>query len=457
VIVVQAAQGLLCRGKSQVMPQFVASRKSIQPENPSEVGAVECALLTANSAATPRFPIYDLRGNNLHGEGYSIDVEKFADRVLVEVEDRAGSSIAGYAAFVQTELKEPSRTLGEYSIELLTLGLALQRYAEAAERTPLWLVAIAEELRLIRRRTRKLKPLADFLRGAIAKWFLVGKIGLPPAEDVSGTGTRPNPSSALLDGLQRLIQWMQATGEFEQETLRLKNWLDFLRQLPRPEAEQAIEEAIGLFDWFRIQAEAALGAYASGVPRFLSVVQKRRGIREDLIFCGKESAEYHLSMVAAEIVNRGLRAGFERTASKAVLVPGCMRGAYAEACQATVSGVDIQCAACRPGCPVNRLTHKLQALGAKVYIVPHSTGFSRWLTRWQRQPDTGVVAVACLLNILPGGYEMRQRGIPSQCVPLDFPGCKKHWTSEGVATTVNQERLVQLVCPAPPASTRSTS
>jgi hypothetical protein len=122
-----------------------------------------------------------------------------------------------------------------------------------------------------------------------------------------------------------------------------------------------------------------------------------------------------------------------------------MRGAYAARCQARVSGVDIQCAACSPDCAVNRMTRLMSTLGASVYLVPHSTGFSRWLNRWQREPDTGVVAVACLLNILPGGYEMRARQIPSQCVPLNFPGCRKHWRSKAISTSINEEQLVRIV------------
>jgi hypothetical protein len=77
--------------------------------------------------------------------------------------------------------------------------------------------------------------------------------------------------------------------------------------------------------------------------------------------------------------------------------------------------------------------------------MPHTTGFSRWLDRWQREPEVGVAAVACLLNILPGGYAMRARRISAQCVPLDYPGCRKHWNSEGILTGVNEERLVRIV------------
>jgi hypothetical protein len=86
----------------------------------------------------------------------------------------------------------------------------------------------------------------------------------------------------------------------------------------------------------------------------------------------------------------------------------------------------------------------MRGLGAMVYLVPHATGFSRWLERWKAAPQYGVVAVACLLNILPGGYEMRARGIASQCVPLDYPGCMKHWRRPGIPTGLNEDRLVQI-------------
>jgi uncharacterized protein len=81
----------------------------------------------------------------------------------------------------------------------------------------------------------------------------------------------------------------------------------------------------------------------------------------------------------------------------------------------------------------------------EVYLVPHTTGFSRWLARWQNQREVGVVAVACISNILAGGFEMRARSIASQCVLLDFPGCQKHWSGVRIPTAVNEEQLVNLL------------
>jgi hypothetical protein len=156
-------------------------------------------------------------------------------------------------------------------------------------------------------------------------------------------------------------------------------------------------------------------------------------------------------------MNRGLREQFELRTRKVVLLPACMRGKSAAECRAHVSGVDITCASCDPECSINRITKRMRSLGAAVYLVPHSTGFSRWLERWQREPDTGVTAVACLLNILPGGYEMRARRIASQCVPLDYPGCQKHWRPERLPTGLNEERLVRITISSPTGSTPAVS
>jgi hypothetical protein len=121
--------------------------------------------------------------------------------------------------------------------------------------------------------------------------------------------------------LLQLITWLEAAGEFEQETLRLNNWRSFLSTLPGAEADRWIETAAELFDWFQCEANGALGVYTHGVARFLAVEYARRGCREDQIFCGKEPTEYHLSVVAAKIMNRGLSKEFEVTPQRVVLVP----------------------------------------------------------------------------------------------------------------------------------------
>jgi len=56
---------------------------------------------------------------------------------------------------------------------------------------------------------------------------------------------------------------------------------------------------------------------------------------------------------------------------------------------------------------VNRITQRVLKPSAKAYLAPYTSRFRRWLDRWEREPDIGVTAVACMLNILSGGHDMR--------------------------------------------------
>jgi len=245
--------------------------------------------------------VYDLRQPNGNSDIFYEDVARFSDEVLAGIEQRAVAALDGYTRHVQDFLREAPRSRGEYAIELLTLGQVLGRYGGAAESTSPWVVQLARELLGLRRRVSTMKPVTDLLRAVVTRYFLMSRIGH------RATGKPP------LNGLPRLIEWLHATGEFEQETMRLHNWRSFLCTLPPEESAHWIETAEELFDWFKRKADRALGSYTRGVSNFLAGEYAGRGCREDQIFCGKEPAEYHLCMVAAEVMNRGLRAEFKRT------------------------------------------------------------------------------------------------------------------------------------------------
>jgi hypothetical protein len=382
--------------------------------------------------------VYDLRSDRFYA-----DVCAFSARVVAEIEDRASDALDGYGRYVTEKLREAPRSRGEYALELLTVGMALRLYGEVAARTPGMVMDLARELFWLRRRSPLVKPVADFLRAGLFQIFMKREIQSPRADALSARARVRAERASSVASLPRLIEWLVATGEFEQESRRLDNWRSYLREIPPIEAEGWIANAVGLFDWFAREADGALGTYTKGVMHFLKTTYAARFWREDQIFCGRLPVEYHLGMVAAEVMNDGLREEFSRRPIKILLVPTCMRGEHSDECKALVRGLDMTCTGCDPKCAVNRITRRMREQGVRVFMVPHATGFSRWLERWQQDPRVGVAAVACLMNILPGGYEMRARGIASQCVPLDFPGCEKHWA--GVPTGVNEERLVEIV------------
>jgi hypothetical protein len=384
-------------------------------------------------AAPPSYlsHVYDLRRGNNCSDGFYAALPAFADQVVSSVEHRAAPLLDGYTRHATEFLAESPLSRKEYALEFLILGMVLSRYECAAQNTPPWIVEIARELTVARERSFKSKPLVDWIRAGIAHYSL--------SPDVR----KPEKRRSAIERLTQLADWMQSTGEFKQEAMRLNNWRSYLANLSGQKATYWLRSAVEQFQEFEREADRVLGAYTRGVASFVTREHARWRWREDLLMCGRRAVEYHLNMIAGEVMNRCLREDYARTAQKILLVPSCMRGWHSRACKARIDGVDITCTACDPDCAVNHLTRTMRKHGIAVYIVPHSTGFSRWLMRWQHT-GVGVTAIACVLNIIPGGLEMRERGIAAQCLPLDFPGCRKHWDPRGFPTAVNEKRLVQI-------------
>jgi len=431
----QASCGSVCR--SETTPICDAGPCAAHRQNPP-----------LNPSPNPNL-VYDLRCGRRDSNAFYAEASKLADEIVPRIEDHAGPILDNFCHHLRTYSEEPPRSRSEYVIEFLTLGMVLRRYEAVAQATSKWVFQLAQCLLLLRRRAPILKTPTDWLRARLSRHFLFPSLQrVQEGESSSRINLEQAEAGSPVLRLTRLILWLRAIGEYEQEALRLSNWRNYLASLTPGDAGHCMSLAVESFDDFACEAASRLGIFTEGVIRFLAGEFARRGCREDQIFCGRPPVEYHLNMLAADLINRGLQKSFERTTRKVVLVPGCMRGRKASTCKARVHGVDITCMACDPDCAVNRITQRMRKLGAKVYMVPHSSGFSRWLDRWEREPGVGVTAVACMLNILSGGYDMRSRRIASQCLPLDYPGCKKHWNERGLPTAVNEDRLVQIIARA---------
>jgi len=377
---------------------------------------------------------YDLRSGGSGSGDYYRHIHQYSTVVYNRIEEKAGYVISGLIDFAALRAIEKPRSRAEYAVEVLTLGMTWNRYLGASQHTALPVIGLLSRLYSVRRTNRRLKPGVDRLRGLITGRCVVPAIGLPPKD-----------ASFSLMNFGRLLRWLEATGEFKDEVKRLTIWYQFLETLGKGGPELALALVLDLFHWFADESQRELGVYTSGVDEFLRLKHPAYVNREDVIFCGKQEVEYHLNMVGAEIMNRGFAPAYSQTKRKVVLVPGCMRPADAAGCKAVVDDVSITCTRCNPDCHVGRLDRLGQQHGFKVFIVPHSASFTKWLKQWENDAETGLVAVACLLNLVPGGYEMRELNIAAQCLLLDYCGCRKHWHPTGIETAINQERLLELV------------
>lgn len=367
---------------------------------------------------------YDI-GAILGDGGFQDVLRRFSDRFLAEAESRVGDLIDMHLAFAVSGGEEAVRSRGEYAIELLSLGILRREYGSMAMRTDVTTTTRLSELWRIRSEDPGRKREADRERADI---FLDLLAAGEPREE--GGDDR------------RLVDWLAATGEFVQEAQRLRPWFSTSSAFGVDEFRQSTGE---LSDWFAPAAKEALGGWTGGVEAFRTMVLSARTSREDLFLVTRGETLYHLNMVGAEVMNRGFLPGYRTRPDKVVLVPGCMRSRGDDACRARRVGLDISCSRCHPDCEVAALDRLAEERNFRVFVVPHASTFTAWLRHWRRDDGTALVAIACPLHLVTGGYEMRALGLEAQCVMLQYSGCKRHWDPEGIPTRVDKGHLLEVV------------
>jgi hypothetical protein len=378
---------------------------------------------------------YSLRDGQRRSETYYRDIAAFTDEVLAEAEGRAGALVGAFRAYRHQIDHKTHGSHPEYAFELLTLGVLWRVYAGDA----LGLTRMPQRVltSLVRWRTKGgyLKPAVDLLRGVLSNLFL-----LPDKRHVNV------PSVPTLDHLDRLLDWLAAAGDFEQEVKRLLIWRDFLAGQPPQELAESLAVVTSFAAWFETRGQAVLGRYTPHVERFLAETHPSYRWREDAIFCGRRRVEYHLNMIGTEIMNRAFREAFLDTERKAVLVPPCMKGQADDKCQARSTPFGARCAGCTPGCRVHQLTKLGEKHGFEVLLMPDELSiFSTGAVKPVEDDAVGIVGISCVLTNASGGWETKDLGIPTQGVLLDYCGCRYHWHKEGIPTDINVGQLLRVL------------
>jgi hypothetical protein len=373
---------------------------------------------------------YSLRDGQRRSDAYYPAASAFTDEVLAETDRRMRPLVEAFRAG-----RELPRTAEEYVLELLTLGVLWRVYAGDALDLAGAPRHVLTCLAHIRQRGGCLKAGADVLRGALAALFLS-----PRRHSLAG------PPSPTLGHLDRLLGWLEATGDLSQEVRRLRAWRDFLAGQPPEQSAENLAQVIALAAWFEARSESALGRYTPHVEWFLAGTYRKYRGREDLVFCGRRRVEYHLAMVGIEILNRAFRAAFLATGRKVVLVPPCMKARPDDECQARSTSLGARCAACTPGCRVHQLTRLGEKHGFGVLMLPDELAvYSGTAAQPGGDGDVGIVGVSCVLTNCAGGWETRDLGVPAQGVPLDYCGCRYHWHKDGIPTDINFDHLLEVL------------
>lgn len=374
---------------------------------------------------------YSLRDTGDGSELFYRELAAFTDEVLAQCDELLKTAVSGYSAYRTENKTLRQRSREEYSFELLAMGTFWNIYSGDSsdiEKIPAQLLS---GLAKLRRQGGTLKPGIDFIRGILSTIYL--------SPDLYDHLFKLDVS---LEHLDVLLDWLDAAGEFRREVIRLREWEQYLKTLKKEAAEDIVATSITLAAWFGDRSEEVLGKYTGNVDRYLNEFRPEHYWREDVIFCGRRRAEYHLNMVGAEIMNRAFRERFLKTREKAVLIPLCMRLLPEGECKGRRDEKGFRCSGCTESCSVFSLVRLGKEKGFRVELVSHESSISAnhggysWLNG-----DTGVVGVACVLNLVSGGWLLDDMDVPAQCVLLDYCGCKNHWHREGIPTEINMRQL----------------
>jgi hypothetical protein len=391
------------------------------------------ALLLIQTMKTMH-PTYNLKPLGLKGDAAFYKRLAEYTTQLLESEIPARRNILD--GFLSSLIKLDSttiRTPEEAYLEFLTLGVYLNNYSEFAVRITPFTSKVLGLLFQFRTRFPGSKYLIDKIKGGLSYLLLRRYTKLSKR---SGNNS-----------IEKLLVWLTTTGEFQREVERLNDWKNFIDAISVEEAMFIIRSAKQEAIRFSLEAKEILGIYLTNIETFLQEQPKNYRFREDYFFTARQENEYYLNWVGAEIINRIQREKFLGTTNKLLLLPTCMRLLPADRCKAKYDGKGLLCQRCNSNCNIRRIEDSVGHTDVKTYIISHLSSISASLKSMINEKDTGIIGVACTLNLLAGGYELISRKIPTQCVYLDYSGCKNHWHVQdlSIPTTLQADRLTEII------------
>ncbi len=372
---------------------------------------------------------YNLIVKDTNSDKFYSELDIVTNKIANQAEIRFHTILDSFLRFITENKIETTRLRQEYLIELVLIGSLWNRYISNAIGAKFVVTKFAQALSNLRREKPEIKPEIDHLKATILNEYLLKHSDEEPIFD--------------LINFKLLIDWLASSGDFREEVIRLENWEDYFSNIADYEVKHILIKATEFSDEFANIAYPHLHEFTNGLFDFYDSSCCENKQREDTILRERTEEEYHLNMVCSQILNNVYRSEFKSTKEKVVLLPTCMNP-NASNCKSESDGTHNYCTACDRNCHIGQIKIAIGE-SAKIALIPHSAGFSQFLKKWENSEAVGLVGVACVLNLLSGGYEMRKLNIKSQCVFLDYCGCQKHWDNEGIATNINLNQLKRIL------------
>jgi hypothetical protein len=324
----------------------------------------------------------------------------------------------------------PPRSFDELALELLALGVTLHEHIAQAELMPTRVIRLLQFMIEFEPSHPRFEHGSKTLRGWINGLFF-------PKND---TAARPWSTASV----QKLAVWLAVQGA-EPQAQRFSEWLDYFNQAGAPASACILSASFELVQKFALLSETNLGAYTSQVAVYRDQMKAAARWRYDGLLISSSPLEYHLGMLATEVLNRAYRARFEAAKHKMVILPPCMSARPQDQCQAIPTPLGAQCGGCTPSCRVNQISKTAAEKGIRVVMIPDDQLSQLCHASGQVGKGLGVIGAACALRNWSAGWEADRLGLNGQGILLDSAGCEKHWTRHGMTTDVNMQELVEML------------
>lgn len=373
------------------------------------------------------FKTYSLKLENKSSIDYYEDSKVAKDLFMNKVSNKCSEFINEFMMFIESNKIEKLRSREEYLIEIILIGIFLNEYIDNARAFKYKFNCIFTTLNNMRK-NEILKMKVDKIRGILNTKILL-------------KSKKINKEVSIKD-IEYIIKWLEASGDFNEEVIRIKRWYSFLSQLKDEYISEFMRLSNFCIDNLYNISETILSKYVVGVELYLKEYKKYHKNKEDIIYCGKSKLQYYFNMVCSQIMNDIYKNRFLKTREKIIFLPSCMRQNKSK-CLGIKSERGFTCKGCSKNCNVNIINDLGKELNYSTYVVPHESSFLK--LKDSDKTETGIIGVACVLNLISGGWKALRMGFIPQCVILDECGCSKHWLEHSEMSYANIDYIKKII------------
>lgn len=372
--------------------------------------------------------IYSLLDDNkkINDEFYE-NLNKSALEMINYFQEKDSIFIEDFIKYIRDEEKEKLCSFNEYAIEFLMIGVFYREYFENANAFKNKILLPFQYYNYKREKNINSNisyEKIDKKRGKLINKYLLKK-----------KVARKNYS---MEELCFIRKWLIASNEFKEEVIRLNTWIDYLFNKDDKYITKLIKASIKASKYMDEIGIKYLGKYLNGVEKFLRDEKRKSSVKEDVILKRKGIIQYYFNLISAEIMNIEYKEKYNKCKNKFIFLPGCLRKSQKN-CKAKKTSKGLICVHCNKECNVNIITKIVYCKNISVYIIPHESSLVSLVNKGE---EKAVIGVACILNLMSGGWKAIRIGYIPQCVILNYPGCSAHWQKEDIMTSLNVNKLI---------------